>query len=90
MKELIVDTPNPAALDQTIQSFGGVVGQNADGSYHQDENGYYAVRAMGGDLGFLKFSMEQQGYAKVIGERVQDRHKHNSIENGTNVSTVQD
>lgn len=69
MKELIVDTPNPLALDQTIQSLGGVVGQNPDGSYRADENGYYAVRAMGGDIGFLKFSMENQGYAKIIGER---------------------
>lgn len=70
MKELIVETKNPAALDQTLQQLGGVVGpQDAQGNYLADENGYYTVRAMGGDLGFLRFSMEQQGYAKVIGER---------------------
>lgn len=69
MKELIVSTANPKALDDTLQQLGGVVGQGTDGSYQQDENGNYSVRAMGGDIGFLRFSMEQQGYAKVIGER---------------------
>ena len=70
MNELIVDTPNPATLDQTLQQLGGVVSQNPDGSYQRDSEGYYAVRAVGGALGFLKFSIERQGYAKIIGERV--------------------
>lgn len=69
MKELIVSTPNPAALDQTLQQLGGVVGQNSDGSYVTDKDGNHTVRAMGGDIGFLRFSIEQQGYAKVVGER---------------------
>jgi hypothetical protein len=69
MKELLVETKNPAALDQTLQQLGGVVGQNPDGSYTADENGYYSVRAMSGDIGFLRFAMERQGYAKVVGER---------------------
>ena len=69
MKELIVSTSNPKALDQTLQQLGGVVGQDANGSYWRDSDGNYSVRTMGGDLGFLKFAMEQQGYATVIGDR---------------------
>ena len=69
MKELIVESKNPKALDETLQQIGGLVGQNPDGSYHMDVDGYYTVRAMGAELNFLAFSMAHQGYGKVIGER---------------------
>lgn len=69
MKELLVETANPAALDQTLQQLGGLVGQEPDGSYSVNPDGSYSVRAVGGDIGFLKFSIERQGYAKVVGER---------------------
>ncbi len=69
MKELIVSTPNPAVLDETLQQIGGLVGQNPDGSYRQDADGNYAVRSVGADVGFLAFSMAHQGYGKVVGER---------------------
>jgi hypothetical protein len=64
MKELIVETPNPAYLDRTLQQMGGCVGQNPDGSYRADENGHYTVR--GANVDFLKFAIANQGYAKVI------------------------
>lgn len=67
MKELIVQTKNPGALDAVLVQMGGIVGQNPDGTYRADANGYYAVR--GANVGYLKFAMEAQGYAKVIGER---------------------
>lgn len=67
MKELIVETKNPGALDAVLVQLGGCVGQNPDGTYRADENGRYTVR--GKDVGFLRFAMTNQGYAKVIGER---------------------
>lgn len=69
-KELVVQALDPAALDRIVQQFGAVVGQNADGSYHADHRGHYAIRrADGGDLGFVRFMLVNQGYAKVIEER---------------------
>lgn len=69
MKELIVETKNPKALDQTLNQIGGVVGQNSDGSYERVGKDQYAVRSISGDIGFIKFSIENQGYAKIIKER---------------------
>lgn len=69
MKELVVSTQNPKALDETIQQLGGLVGQNPDGSYAQDADGNYTVRSISGAVDFLAFAMTTQGYAKVIGER---------------------
>lgn len=68
MKELLVKVGNPQVLDRTLNSIGGVVGQNSDGSYFQ-ENNCYIVRAVSGDIGFLKFAIQSQGYAKIIQER---------------------
>ena len=71
-KELIVETNNPEALDKTINSLGGVVGQNQDGSYENVGTPFkklYAVRAISGDIGFLSFSIKNQGYAKIVEER---------------------
>jgi hypothetical protein len=67
MKELLVITRDPAGLDKVLQQLGGCVGQAADGTYRRDEGGAYVVR--GADVGFLKFAMTNQGYARVIGER---------------------
>ena len=67
MKELIVRSKNPAALDQTLSQMGGRVGQNSDGSYTQDSNGHYSVRGI--NIGFLAYAIRQQGYAEVVGER---------------------
>ena len=67
MKELLVITRNPEALDKMLQQLGGCVGQDADGTYRRNDDGSYTVR--GADVGFLRFAMTNQGYAKVIGER---------------------
>jgi hypothetical protein len=67
MKELIVETKNPGALDAVLVQMGGMVGQNPDGTYRADENGRYTVR--GANVDYLKFAMTAQGYAKVVGER---------------------
>ena len=68
MKELLVKVGNPQALDKTLNSLGGLVGQNLDGSYRQ-ENGCYIVRAVSGNIGYIKFAIQNQGYAKIVEER---------------------
>jgi hypothetical protein len=65
--DILVDTPNPEALDQTVQSLGAVVvGGGTPGGYVKHD-GHYVVRAlMAPD--FVKFAIEQQGYATIVGE----------------------
>ena len=62
--ELLVDTPNPTALDETLQQIGAVLVGGPDGFVTVD--GHYVVRAPGGNIGFIKFSCESQGYATVV------------------------
>ena len=69
MKELLVRTKNPEALDKTLKSLGGLVEQNLDGTYPFRLDNIYAVRSVSGDIGFLKFSIKNQGYAEIVGER---------------------
>lgn len=74
MKELLVTCANPAALDKTLNQLGGVVGQNPDGSYRREptpQDCYTVRHASGSDagLGFLKFCIQNQGYATIVGER---------------------
>lgn len=68
MKDLLVKTANPKALDQTLNQMGALVMQDPDGSYPQVKDGAYRVRALNGDTGFLKFTIQRQGYGQVIGE----------------------
>ena len=68
MRELIVRTNNRDALDRTLQQIGGLVSETPESPIKYGK-GAYAVRAISGDVGFLKFACENQGYAKVIGER---------------------
>ncbi len=63
--DILVDTPNPEALDVTIQQLGGALLESSPGVYLQHQ-GHYVVRALG-DPGFLEFSMTTQGYATVVG-----------------------
>jgi hypothetical protein len=66
MKELLVKTPNPKALDQTSQQLGALVGD------HPEPDGSYVVRTFPPNdvkLGFIKFAIKNQGYAEVVGER---------------------
>jgi len=66
MKELLVRTPNPKALEQTIQHFGALVGD------HPEPDGSCVVRVFPPNdqkLDFVKFAITNQGYAEVVGER---------------------
>lgn len=63
--DFLVDTPNPLALDRTLQQLGAVL-VGGEGNYLRHE-GHYVVRPLGGG-GFARFAIEQQGYAKVVGD----------------------
>lgn len=62
--DLLVDTANPEALDRIVQQFGAAV---VGGPNYIRHEGHYVVRVFG-NAGFVKFMLEQQGYAKVIRE----------------------
>ena len=68
--DIIVETPNPEALDRTLQQLPGcfavVVGGGMPGGYVKRDGGY-VVRCFKG-LDFLKFAVSHQGYGKVIKE----------------------
>lgn len=67
--DFLVDTPNPAAVDQTLQQLpmGGAVlvqdGSAADGYLRHD--GHYVMRVLG-DPGFVMFACEQQSYCTIV------------------------
>jgi len=66
-KDILVECGNPEALDKTVQHFGAaVVGGGMPGGYVK-KDGYYVVRVFG-NVGFVKFAIENQGYGKVIRE----------------------
>lgn len=59
--DILVETPNPGALDQTVQHLGGaVVAGSWDGTTCR-------VRVFH-DPGFLIFAITRQGYGKVVGQ----------------------
>ncbi len=62
--DFLVDTKNPKALDATLQQFAAVL---IGGPHFITHDGHYVVRAFG-DAGFVRFAIEHQGYAKVIGD----------------------
>lgn len=63
--DVLVDTPNPDALDATLQQFGAaLVGGGMPEGYGRVE-GYYVARVFG-PPGFIEFMLTNQGYAKVI------------------------
>lgn len=65
--DFLVETNNPAALDSILQSFGAVlVGGGGENPRYVKVRGYYLMRCLG-DGGFVKFAVEHQGYAKVVG-----------------------
>jgi len=67
--ELLVRTNNPKSLDEALRSFGGLVSQDASGEYRAEPDGGYAVRAPTGNIAFIRFAIESQGYGTVIGVR---------------------
>lgn len=62
--DFLVDTPNPKALDDTLQQLGAVLIGRPDFVRH---GGHYVVRPLA-PSGFVRFAVEQQGYAKVVGD----------------------
>lgn len=67
--DLIVKCHNPAALDNVMQSFCALVQQDGDLDNPQyiQKDGGYVVRCFG-NVNFIKFVIENQGYGEVIGE----------------------
>jgi hypothetical protein len=69
-KDFLVDVGNPKALDETLAALPSVTAQvigGPDGPFEQ-EDGHYVVRVFG-NPGFFKFSVENQGYCRMVGER---------------------
>jgi hypothetical protein len=67
VKDLLVETNNPDYLDKSVNRFGAaVVGGGMPGGYVKVD-GAYVVRCFG-NVGFIKFAIENQGYGKVIRE----------------------
>lgn len=71
--DFLVDTGNPAALDETLQALPGVnalVLGGPDGPFPQ-EDGHYMVRVFGGQMqaSMFKFMVENQGYCTVVEQR---------------------
>lgn len=62
--DLWVDTENPKALDATLLQMGAGLVQDGPGGYLQ-EGGHYVCRVFG-DPGYVKYALEQQGYARVV------------------------
>lgn len=65
-KDFLVDTPNPKALDATLNQMGAVLIGGPDNFLRIE--GHYVMRALGNPE-FVRFACEHQGYCKVIGER---------------------
>lgn len=67
MTDFLVDTPNPEALDRTLQSIGAVLigGGMPEGFMRVGE--HYVMRVLG-NPGYVKFACETQGYCKIVGE----------------------
>lgn len=66
--EFLVETGNPAAFDKTIQSFGAALVENGTPGDYVQQDGYYVMRVLFVDPGFVKFAIENQGYGKIIKE----------------------
>ncbi len=65
--DFLIDTPNPRALDSLLQSsFASALIEISPAVYMQVD-GHYVVRCFG-DPNYLKFALESQGYAKIIGD----------------------
>lgn len=67
-RDLLVDTPSPEALDRTLQQMGAVLVGGGTPLGYERVGEHYVVRCLG-NPGFIRFAIESQGYAKVIGWR---------------------
>lgn len=67
--DFLVNTPNPGALDATLNSIGAVLlGGGGDNPQYIIHEGHYVVRPLPPSNGFPRFACEQQGYAAVVGD----------------------
>jgi hypothetical protein len=69
--EIILDlgTKNPAAVDEALNQIGAaLIEKGGKGDYERTPEGYYVARCFGSPE-FIRFACENQGYAKVVGER---------------------
>ena len=62
--DFLVDTPNPMALDATLNRIGAVLIGAPDFIQH---DGHYVVRPIKGS-GFPRFACETQGYCRVVND----------------------
>ena len=64
--DILVKTPNPAALDAILQQFGAVLIQDdlSQPTYLKRE-GCYVARCLG-SADFVEFVLKNQGYAQVV------------------------
>lgn len=65
-KDFLVDTANPEALDLTLSRLPRINALVVGGGSNPTRvDGYVVVRCLG-DVGFLKFAIERQGYGRII------------------------
>jgi predicted phage terminase large subunit-like protein len=66
--DLLIDADvNPEALDGTIKQLANANAKMLGGPGHWEmKDGHYVMRVFG-DVGFVKFACEQQGYCKIVG-----------------------
>lgn len=66
--DFLIECGNPEVFDKTIQQLGtAVLMDGGNKGEYVKQDGYYIMRVFG-NAGFLKFSIENQGYGKVIKE----------------------
>ncbi len=66
-KDYLIETFNPDSLDEILNRWGAaLVGGGTPGGYVR-KDGYYVMRVFG-DIGFIRFAFENQGYGKIIEE----------------------
>lgn len=69
--DFLVETPNPDALDTTLQQIGAVLIGGGTPQRYLQIGDYYVMRVLG-DPGFVKFACETQGYCRIVGPAVSD------------------
>ena len=60
-EDIEVETKNPTVLDETVQQLGAAA--VIDGSF---DGHTCKVRCFGNSVGFIKFSIDRQGYGQVV------------------------
>lgn len=64
--DFLVECNNPESFDKTINQLGAAaLIENGGKGQYLKKDGYYVMRVFG-DFGFIKFSIQNQGYGKII------------------------